>query len=118
MYCPGMSQIDMFAVLAIPMRHKIFVQLRHGPPTVNDWASNFEVGCPPISDTHVQMRLPARAGPGRSVVHGLPPAWCRRNLVFRAHLPGCGSTSSVSLSHGTGILGRSLAFVKKAERAQ
>lgn len=49
-----MSDVDVFAALANPVRREILVQLRKGPRAVNDLASRFELGRPAISE-HLQV---------------------------------------------------------------
>jgi DNA-binding transcriptional ArsR family regulator len=49
-----MSQSDVFAALANPVRREILVQLRTGPRKVGDLASNFELGRPAVSE-HLQV---------------------------------------------------------------
>ena len=53
-YIRSMSQVDVFAALANPVRRELLMQLRRGPRAVNDLASEFELGRPAISE-HLQV---------------------------------------------------------------
>lgn len=50
----AVSEIDVFAALANPIRREILVQLRRGPRGVSELASRFEVGRPAVSE-HLQI---------------------------------------------------------------
>jgi DNA-binding transcriptional ArsR family regulator len=54
-----MPNVDVFAALANPVRREILMQLRRGAVSVNDLASNFEVGRPAISE-HLQVLRKAK----------------------------------------------------------
>lgn len=49
-----MSQVDVFAALANPVRREILLQLRRGPRAVNDLARGFDLGRPAVSE-HLQV---------------------------------------------------------------
>jgi DNA-binding transcriptional ArsR family regulator len=49
-----MTEIDVFAALANPVRREILMHLRKGPRNVTDLASNFELGRPAVSE-HLQI---------------------------------------------------------------
>ena len=53
------SQIDVFAVLASPVRREILLRLRRGPRAVSDLAQGFEIGRPAVSE-HLQILRKAR----------------------------------------------------------
>jgi DNA-binding transcriptional ArsR family regulator len=54
-----MSDVDVFAALANPVRREILMQLRQGPRAVNDLARGFDLGRPAISE-HLQVLRKAR----------------------------------------------------------
>jgi len=54
-----MSETDVFAALANPIRREILMQLRRGPRGVSDLAARFEVGRPAVSE-HLQVLRKAR----------------------------------------------------------
>jgi DNA-binding transcriptional ArsR family regulator len=49
-----MPDIDVFSALANPVRRDLLTKLRHGPRTVSDLASGFEIGRPAVSE-HLQV---------------------------------------------------------------
>ncbi len=49
-----MSEVDVFAAIANPVRREILVHLRKGPRKVSDLASEFAVGRPAVSE-HLQV---------------------------------------------------------------
>src|SRR6478752_5534584 len=54
-----MSEVDVFAALANPVRREILLQLRLGPRAVSDLARGFELGRPAVSE-HLQVLRKAR----------------------------------------------------------
>ena len=49
-----MSQVDVFAALANPVRRQILLRLRKGPRGVSELAEGFEIGRPAVSE-HLQV---------------------------------------------------------------
>lgn len=49
-----MSEVDVFAALANPVRREILVHLRKGPRNVTELAQNFALGRPAVSE-HLQV---------------------------------------------------------------
>lgn len=54
-----MTDVDVFAALANPVRRQILVHLRSGPRAVGDLASGFDLGRPAVSE-HLQVLRRAR----------------------------------------------------------
>jgi len=54
-----MSEIDVFAALANPIRREILGQLKRGPRGVTELAERFEIGRPAVSE-HLQILRRAR----------------------------------------------------------
>lgn len=54
-----MTDVDVFAALANPVRRAILVRLRRGPRAVTELAQGFEIGRPAVSE-HLQVLRKAR----------------------------------------------------------
>jgi DNA-binding transcriptional ArsR family regulator len=54
-----MTEVDVFAALANPVRREILLALRKGPRAVNDLAGGFALGRPAVSE-HLQVLRKAR----------------------------------------------------------
>jgi DNA-binding transcriptional ArsR family regulator len=54
-----MNEVDIFSVLANPVRREILVRLRRGPRIASELAQGFEIGRPAVSE-HLQVLRKAR----------------------------------------------------------
>jgi DNA-binding transcriptional ArsR family regulator len=54
-----MTEVDVFAALANPVRREILVRLQRGPRAANELARGFEIGRPAVSE-HLQVLRKAK----------------------------------------------------------